>query len=237
MKRRRRIPGPARSLGAGAALAAFAYAGCATFAWLRYGYPRPPSAAEADPLLDRFIPCFDVVERHAIRVAAPAAVTLAAAKEQTLFRSRPVKALFRARELVLGGSVAQHSPAETLVDEVLALGWRVLDDITDRAVVFGAVTRPWEADAKFRGVPPEDFRAFDEPGCVKIAWTLRADPLEGGGSMFRTETRAVATDRRARARFRKYWAFASPGIALIRWLSLRPVKREAERRARHQFFG
>ena len=55
--------------------------------------------------------------------------------------------------------------------------------------------------------------------------------------MFRTETRAVATDQRARARFRKYWAFASPGIVLIRWLSLRPVKREAERRARHQLFG
>lgn len=234
MKRRRRIPGPARSLRAGAALAAFTYAGCVAFAWLRYGYPKPPSAAETDPLLDRFMPCFDVVERHAVRVAAPAAVTLAAAREQTLFRSGPVKAIFRARELVLGGSAARHSPAETLVDEVLALGWRVLDDVTDREVVFGAVTRPWEADAKFHGVPPEDFRAFDEPGCVKIVWTLRADPLEGGGSMFRTETRAVATDPAARARFRKYWAFASPGITLIRWLSLRPVKREAEGRARHQ---
>jgi hypothetical protein len=50
--------------------------------------------------------------------------------------------------------------------------------------------------------------------------------------MFRTETRALATDATARARFRRYWAFASPGIALIRRLSLRPLRAEAERRAR-----
>ncbi len=237
MKRTRRIPRAARSLRAGAALAAFAYAGYAGFAWFRYGYPKPPSAGEADPLLDRFMPAFDVVERHAIRVAAPPAVTLAAAKEQKLFRSGPVKAMFKARELVLGGSGTERPPADNLIDEVLALGWRVLAEVRDREVVFGAVTRPWEADAKFRGVPPEEFRAFDEPGCVKIAWTLRADPLEGGGSLFRTETRAAGTDPRARARFRKYWAFASPGIALIRWLSLRPVRREAERRARQQRVG
>jgi hypothetical protein len=49
--------------------------------------------------------------------------------------------------------------------------------------------------------------------------------------MFRTETRAVTTDAVARAKFRRYWALASPGIGTIRWLSLRPLKHEAERRA------
>jgi hypothetical protein len=41
----------------------------------------------------------------------------------------------------------------------------------------------------------------------------------------------MATDAATRARFRRYWAFASPGIALIRRLSLQPLKCEAERRA------
>jgi hypothetical protein len=63
-------------------------------------------------------------------------------------------------------------------------------------------------------------------------WTLRADPVDDHSSIFRTETRAVATDATARARFRRYWAFTSPGIALIRRLSLGPLKRDAERRAR-----
>ncbi len=95
----------------------------------------------------------------------------------------------------------------------------------------GAVTRPWEPDVVFQALPPDEFATFSEPGFVKIVWTLRADPLDSETSIFRTETRALATDARARARFRRYWAFVSPGIALIRRLSLRPLKREAERRA------
>lgn len=96
----------------------------------------------------------------------------------------------------------------------------------------GAVTQPWHADVVFRPLPPSEFAAFSEPDYVKIVWTLRADPIDPNGSMFRTETRAVATDSTARARFRRYWSFLSPGIILIRWASLRTLKREAERRAR-----
>jgi hypothetical protein len=96
----------------------------------------------------------------------------------------------------------------------------------------GAVTQPWLADVVFRPLPPEQFSRFDEPGYVKIAWTLRADPVSDSRSVFRTETRVVATDSSARMKFRRYWSFASPGIVLIRWLVLRPVKTEAEARAR-----
>jgi hypothetical protein len=80
-------------------------------------------------------------------------------------------------------------------------------------------------------VPPQDFAAFNEPGYVKIAWTLRADPVDAGSSIFRTETRVTTTDEIARARFRRYWSFVSPGVVLIRRMLLSPLKREAERRA------
>jgi hypothetical protein len=96
----------------------------------------------------------------------------------------------------------------------------------------GAVTQPWHSNVVFRPLPPDDFAAFNEPGYVKIVWTLRADPAGANTSIFRTETRAVATDAAARTRFRLYWSCLSPGIILIRWASLRPLKREAERRAR-----
>src|SRR5688500_11660144 len=65
--------------GAGAALGG--YAVLAANAWRNYGHPIPSAADEKDDLLDRFIPDYDVVERHHVRVEAPAAVTLAAAKE------------------------------------------------------------------------------------------------------------------------------------------------------------
>jgi hypothetical protein len=64
---------------------------------------------------------------------------------------------------------------------------------------------------------------------VKIAWTLRAIPEPTGGSIFCTETRAVATDSGARKKFRVYWSFLSPGIILIRSAMLPALKAAAER--------
>ena len=101
-----------------------------------------------------------------------------------------------------------------LAEQMQAIGWRVLAEVPGREIVFGAVTKPWEADPEFRGIPASDFLAFHEPGYVKIAWTLRADAISGDESMFRTETRVRTTDAAARSKFRRYWAFASPGVAL-----------------------
>jgi hypothetical protein len=165
-------------------------------------------------------------------VAAPAAVTLIAAREQDLFKLPLVRTIFRTREVVLGAKPSDRPQPPGLLAAVQALGWGVLADVPGREVVVGAVTRPWEANVTFQALAPDEFAAFSAPGFVKIAWTLRADPVDGEASIFRTETRAIATDAIARARFRRYWAFASPGIALIRHLSLRPLQREAERRAR-----
>ena len=68
---------------------------------------------------------------------------------------------------------------------------------------------------------------------MKIAWTLRADTIDATESILRTETRAIATDAGARAKFRWYWSFLSPGIKLIRWASFGPVRREDDHRAAH----
>ena len=112
------------------------------------------------------------------------------------------------------------------------MGWTVLAEVPDREIVLGAVTRPWEPNVTFRGVPADRFAAFAEPDYVKIVWNLRADPVGPAGSIFRTETRAVATDTAARAKFRLYWSFFSPGMMLIRWASLAPLASDAVRRAK-----
>jgi hypothetical protein len=197
--------------------------------WSRYGTPARSRPDQRDELLDQFMPTFDVVERHHVTVNAPAAVTLAAARTMELWSLPIVHAIFKGRELILGASPDRRPRPKGLVDQVLALGWVVLVEIPDREIVFGSVTKPWEPDVTFRSVSPDAFAAFDEAGYVKIAWTLRADALDAHSSMFRTETRAVATDSSARAKFRWYWSFLSPGIILIRRMSLRPVKKEAER--------
>ena len=221
-----------RLLATGAGVAAGAYAAYAGITWTRYGRTPSAGAADRDELLDAFMPAYDVVERHHIGVAAPPEVTLAAAKEQDLLQSAAVRAIFRTREFVLGATPNGSDAPRGLLAVVESLGWRVLAEVPGREIVVGAVTKPWEANVTFRGLPPDQFAAFNEPGFVKIAWTLRADPIGESSSMFRTETRALATDRTARTRFRQYWSFVSPGVSAIRWLSLRPLKHEAERRFR-----
>ena len=220
-----------RCLVAGAGFAAAGYGTLAARGWLQYGRPRESAPDEADPLLDRFMPEYEIVERHHVAVDAPAAVTLAAACETDIRASRLAEAIFRVRALVLGSMGESNPGPRRLLAEVQSLGWRILDETPGREIVLGAVTRPWEADVTFRGLSPESFRDFAEPAYVKIAWTLRADPTGPSSSIFRTETRAIATDTFARVRFRRYWALASPGIGLIRWLMLSPVKAEAERRS------
>jgi hypothetical protein len=223
-----------RVVGMTSAVAGVGYATYVAFAWARYGHARPPTFPERDHLLDRFMPGYEVAERHQIRVSAPAAVTLAAAQDNDLTRSPMIRAIFKAREMILGAVPDSRPQPRGLLRQVQALGWVVLAEAPGREIVVGAVTRPWQANVTFRGIPPEDFTGFNEPDYVKIVWTLRADPVGERQSLFRTETRVTTTNAAARAKFRRYWACFSPGIVLIRWLSLGPLKREAERRARVQ---
>jgi len=193
--------------------------------WLRYGHPR----RKPEALLDTVMRDYDVVERHHIEIAAPPDVTFAAAKDSRLDSSRMIRAIFKARELILRASPSAATPAHNIVEQMTAIGWGVVLQ-SERELVFGAVTQPWQANPVFRSLPPDDFAAFREPDHVKIAWTLRVDATADGGSVFRTETRAVATDASARKKFRLYWALLSPGIIVIRVAMLPRIRREAERR-------
>ena len=174
------------------------------------------------------MPAYDVRERHETRVKAPAEVTFTAARALELGRSPVIRAIFRGRELFMGSAARTAEPPQPFLDEVLALGWRVLAEEPDREIVVGAVTQPWLADVVFRGIAPEEFAGFDEPDYVKIAWTLAVAPFGPDESVFRTETRVMTTDPLSRRKFRRYWAIFSPGILLIRRETLRLVKRAAE---------
>jgi hypothetical protein len=216
-----------RLAAAGAGAAALVGAGWMGATWLRYGKPRPRDR-RSDPLLDRFMPAYEVRERHQTMVAPPAEATWPAARGLDQHRSPQIRAIFRGRELLMRATPDRTRPRQDFLTEVLALGWRVLAEEPGRALVMGAVTQPWQANVVFRGLPPEEFAAFAEPGYAKIVWNLAVTPLGAGRSVFSTETRVATTDADARRRFRRYWALMSPGILLIRRESLRLVRCEAE---------
>jgi hypothetical protein len=222
----------ARCLASGVGLAALAYAAYAGIAWLRYGNTKPATGNDADELLDHFMPTSDINERHRIVVSAPAEVTMSAAREMQLEQNILVRGIFKAREWILRSQPDQTRRPSGIVTQTMSLGWGVLAERPGLEIVMGCATKPWEANPVFRALQPEEFAAFNEPGYVKIVWTLRADPVSSDSSIFRTETRAIATDSTARRKFRRYWSLLSPGILLIRSAMLPTVRADAERRWR-----
>lgn len=192
--------------------------------------PMPTRSREPNDWLDPFLPVFDVHERHEIPVAASAAVTWEAVQALDLRQSPLVQAVFKGREWLMGGR-STAVPPRRFLDEIRGLGWRPLRDEPGRALVMGAVTQPWVADVRFRGLPPDAFTAFAEPGFAKIAWTMVVEPLGPEASRVMTETRVATTDDESARRFRRYWRFIAPGIRLIRLRALALIRRAAERQA------
>jgi hypothetical protein len=232
MDGRRILKTAARGAVVGGVMAAAGYAALVVLNRAKYGDAKSSAAIAEDSVLDQFIPDPEVAEHHEIEVHAPVDVVMAAARSLELNHSPLIRAIFRARELALGGTAEKRPLPTTLYDQMRSIGWGVLSERAGREIVFGAVTQPWVAAPTFRPVPAEQFREFREPGFVKIVWTLRADPLGDDRSIFHTETRASTTDAEARARFRKYWSFVAPGVKLIRVSMLQPLRRAAEQRVR-----
>jgi hypothetical protein len=217
-------------LGGAAGLAAAAYGAYTGITWLSYGHMKFLKRRGADPLLDVFMPDYDVVERHSIGVNASAETTLAAATEMNVDKQFAIRAIFKGRELLLHSKPDRTIHPDRMLAAMQSFGWGVLAELPGREIVLGGVTKPWKANPVLRALPPDEFATFDEPGYVKIVFTFRADNAGSGNSVFRTETRAIATDPVSRAKFRRYWTLLSPGIIAIRRLMLPAVKREAERR-------
>jgi hypothetical protein len=190
-------------------------------------YPEPAGV----PLLDKFVPLWDVRECHELAVAAPAARAFQVLRDLDVNRARVVKALFWLRSLpsrfAVGGRPAAP-PRRSLLEDALSVGWTVLEEVPGQQLAVGAITQPWEPVVRFRGLPGPELRAFREPGFVKIVWGISVRPVDGGGSVLGTETRVVATDERSRRKFGRYWYVFGPFIRLIRRISLRQAKKELE---------
>jgi hypothetical protein len=157
-----------RWLAGGTGLAAAAYAVYVGVTWSRYGRPPRPTPDEYDAPLDRFMPVYDVVERHHIHIGAPADVTLAVAREMDLFDVPIVQAVFKGRELILRAAPDRRPRSRALLEDLTSLGWVILAETHGEEIVVGAAAKPWEPNVTFHSVPAEAFAAFDEPGFVKI---------------------------------------------------------------------
>jgi hypothetical protein len=207
-----------------AGFGAAAYTGWAAFSWFRYGRVERSIGRSR---LDAFMPDPEVAERHSIDINAPAAIAYDACRKFDMMRSPAARLLFETRAILMCGESPDENVPADLIGQVTAIGWEILYEQPGHEFIFGAAAKPWIADAGFRAIPPGEFAAFDEPGWAKIVWNMAVTPTPEGCRVS-TETRVSTTDAEARKLFRRYWAMASPGIKVIRLVSLRTIKRMAE---------
>jgi hypothetical protein len=158
-------------------------------------------------LLDDVLPVWDFDERHGIRVDAPAARLLDAVRAVTPAETPLLRALYLLRGL-------PRRADAPIWDQLLGGGFSVLGERPGVEAVVGAIGRPWRVWEPLRR--HTDFGRFAEPGYLKMAVGF----LARDGELV-TETRVLATDDRARRRFRPYWVVVRPASGLTRrsWLA------------------
>lgn len=175
------------------------------------------------PLIDEFLPEFDVVERHAIVVRAAPARVWAMLRTADLGRSPLVGALLAVRGL------GRHRRATMTPETMLgAGGFTQLDERPERELLIGLEGRFWRPRPDLRATDTRRFREPLEPGLARAAWDFRLEPLEAGATRLSTETRVHCADAATRRRFRPYWLLVRPGSGLIRRAMLAAIRRAAE---------
>jgi uncharacterized protein YndB with AHSA1/START domain len=152
----------------------------------------------APSVLDRYLPEFDVRERHTRLLHADLDAVRAAIPHTDLTTIPAVRALLVLRALSgrvrvrLGGDAAAVPPPFTLAD-MLRAGWTPFAEGLDE-VAFGTLTRPWKIGAEAPlTVDRESFAAFSAPGYAKVAFSIRADPY---GPLLAPPTHAARRDQR-----------------------------------------
>jgi len=170
-------------------------------------------------LIDRFLPVYDVFERHRITIHAPAERVYVEVRNLDLTRSKVSRVLFRLRGM--------PAASNNTLDDVLKMGFILLADERDKEIVLGVVGRFWKLSGGLRRLGPNEFLSFDQPGYAKAAWNFHLSPAEGG-VMLTTETRVRCADPRSRRWFRFYWSLVGHFSGLIRREMLRIVRKQSE---------
>jgi len=197
--------------------------------------PPPPEqrAIESASLLDDWMPRYQFVERHEIRVrAAPETVYRAiqevSAREIRLFRVlvwlRSPRFPWQRGERI---SILSPEADRPILESATRGGFLRLEEAPSRELVYGAVViargrRPAEWE-------PEDFRQLQGPGFAKATINFRVFREPEGACRVTTETRVFATDRGTLRRFAAYWRVIYPGSWTIRYFWLRAIRDRAER--------
>ena len=170
-------------------------------------------------LIDSFLPEYDFIETHDIKIRATAENVFRALDEVDLCDSMVVRWLFRLRGLPTRG---------TTLREMKRLRFEVLGESENRELLLGLAGRFWTIRGDLRRINSGNFREFNEKGFAKAVWNFSLCEAEGE-TCLTTETRIKCLDADSRKKFGFYWTFIQPFSALIRKEILKAIKQRAEK--------
>lgn len=186
-------------------------------------------------LIDRYLPEFDVVERHSTLVRASPVAVYAALRSTDLASNplvrlmlglRAIPALFTARGRA---DLKAKTTASIRLADFEQQGFTILEERPPTEMVIGLWGEFWTLNGKLRSLDARKFaEAAAVAGTARAAWNFEVLEMAASECRLLTETRVQCADARSRRRFLPYWTLIRPGSGLIRRMMLRSIRRQAE---------
>jgi hypothetical protein len=202
----------------------------------------PPSewrVVRSASLLDDWMPRYEFVERHELRIHASPERAYQAIRDVSAREIRLFRLLIWLRNPRLPGrsrepeSILNPDADRPILEAAMRGGFLPLEEKAGEEIVFGTVVIATGKRPADWG--PAAFRQLEGPGFAKATINFRVLPEvpEGpeaeGWCRVTTETRVHATDPGSLRRFARYWRLIYPGSWTIRYFWLRAIRDRAER--------
>ena len=172
--------------------------------------------------LNSLLPEYQFSEHHTIVVLAKPDRVFAAVEAMDLSDSRIARVLMRLWRIP-AKAIAKNVPDRNMsVKDFIPLIRKTPTDLV-RGLIGGG-----NAPKDKSSVDAEAFRAFEAPGCMKLAWAFWLTDLGDDRVRVDTETRVFCTDKKTLRGFTVYWLIIRPWSGLIRMRLLASIKRDAE---------
>ena len=168
-------------------------------------------------LIDEFLPEYDFVETHDIRVRASKQAVFNAVDEIDFCESTIIRRLLFLRGM----------PSENVrLRDLRKSNFEILGK-SNNELLIGLAGKFWTLTGHLQKINSGNFREFDKKGFAKAVWNFSVDG-NGDETRLTTETRIRCLDDASRRSFGFYWTFIQPFSGLIRKEMLKIVKKKAE---------
>lgn len=177
--------------------------------------------AVTTPQLERWLPSHQVRTHHQRPAQADPAALWDAAQRVCISETRSLGRLVRWR-------IPGVRTTQTFTDMFRAYPFTLLDEGESHSIS-GLCGKIWTLARDYPRLDgPEDFRAWAEPGTVRVLFAHWVEPVDGGAELF-SEARVQPVDRSAALRLRALWTVIGGFEKLVGAEALTIAVREAER--------